>query len=183
MNFKIAELYLSFAGIFHRPHSEIADHLEEFMELWREEIPESSEFVKEIEDYCKRHPTGENRLNSLWEHYIPLFEAYDIEAVPYASVHLNDGGLVLGKEAEEVLTFYHSSGFHISKERREMPDHLAVELEFLALLALDEKTPELLDFEKKHLRPFLRKILPLIIKSDRPVYASVAKILELWQFN
>lgn len=183
MNIKTAELYLSFAGIFHRPHSEIADHLEELAELWREEIPESREYIKEIENYCQKHPLGENRLNSLWEHYIPLFEAWDIEAVPYASVYLNDKGWVLGQEAEEVRTFYHSCGFHISNERREMPDHLAVELEFSALLALNEKTSELHEFEKKHLKPFLCKILPLIIKSEQPVYASAAKILELWQFN
>ncbi len=87
MNVKTAELYLSYAGIFHRPHSEMADHLQELTELWREEIPESSEYIKEIEDYCQKHPLGENRLNSLWEHYIPLFETWDIEAVPYASVH------------------------------------------------------------------------------------------------
>ncbi len=89
----------------------------------------------------------------------------------------------MGKEAEEVITFYHSCGFYISDERREMPDHLAVELEFLVLLALDGKIPKLQEFEKLHLRPFLRRILPLIIKSERPVYASAAKILELWQFK
>jgi len=183
MNLMTAELYLSFAGIFHRPHAEITDHLEELAELWREEIPESIAYVNKIEDCCKQYPAGENRLNLFWEHYIPLFEAGDIEAVPFASVHLNDHGWVLGKEAEEIQNFYHDCGFHISDDRREMPDHLAVELEFLALLALEGKVPELKEFENKHLRPFLRKILPLIIKSERPVYSSAAKILEIWQLN
>ena len=183
MNETTAELYLSFAGIFHRPHPEIAGNLEELIELWREEIPGSEVHVEEIEDYCRKYPLVEDRLNSLWEHYIPLFEAGDIEAVPYASVHLSDNGLVLGKEAEKVRSFYHSCGYEIDDERQELPDHLAVELEFLALLASQGKTKESEEFEKEHLKPFLRSILPLIIKSKRQVYSSAARILELWQSN
>jgi len=183
LNNKTAELYLSFAGIFHRPHPEIAEHLEELIELWRGEIPESKEQLVEIEDYCRKYPLVNDRLDTLWEHYIPLFETGDIEAIPYASVYFNDNGLVLGKEAEDVREFYLSCGYVIGNEKQELPDHLAVELEFLALLARDGKTQKLAEFERDHLRPFLRTILPLIIKSKRPVYSSAAKTLEIWQLN
>lgn len=183
MNEKTAELYLSFAGIFHRPHPEVADNLEELIELWQEEIPESKVYIKEMEDYCQEYPLVDNRLNALWEHYIPLFEVGDIEAVPYASVYFDDNGLVLGREAEEVKDFYRSCGYEIGNERQELPDHLAVELEFLALLASEGKIQQLLEFEKNHLKPFLRLVLPLIIKSKRPVYSSAAKILEIWKLN
>lgn len=183
LNEKKAELFLSFAGIFHRPHPEIADNLEELMELWREEIPGSKVYVEEIEDYCRKYPMVDDRMNTLWEHYIPLFEVGDIEAVPYASVYFDDKGLVLGKEAEEVRAFYLSCGYEIGNESQELPDHLAVELEFLALLAREGKTQELEKFEKDHLKPFLHIILPLIITSKRPVYSSAAKILEIWQLN
>lgn len=183
MNETTAELYLSFAGIFHRPHPEIAENLEELIELWREEIPGSRADIEEIEEYCRKYPSVDERLNALWEHYIPLFEVGDIEAVPYASVYFNNNGLVLGKEAEEVRDFYRFCGYEIGNERQELPDHLAVELEFLALLASQGKTQQLGEFEKDHLKPFLRKVLPLIIKSKRPVYSSTAKILERWQFK
>lgn len=178
---KTAELYLSFAGIFHRPHQEVAEHLEELIKLWQEEIPESMIYAKEIEDFCQEYPMVNNRLDALWEHYIPLFEVGDIEAIPYASVHFD--GLVLGQEAEEVRKFYLSCGYDIGSDNMELPDHLAVELEFLALLARDHRTKELVEFEEKHLRPFLSILLPLIIQSNRPVYSSAAKIMERWQFN
>lgn len=183
MNEKTAELYLSFAGIFHRPHPEVVDNLEELTELWREEIPGSMAYTKEIEDYCRKYPNLDDRLNALWEHYIPLFEAGDIEAIPYASVYLSDNGLVLGKEAENVESFYASCGYEICFQRQELPDHLAVELEFLALLARDEKKQLIEEFENRHLKPFLLKILPLVVNSQRPVYSSAAKVLEIWLQN
>lgn len=176
-----AELYLSFAAIFHRPHQDVAEHLEELIDLWREEIPESIAYAAEIGDFCRKYPAVKERLDILWEHYIPLFEAGAIEAIPYASVHFQ--GQVLGQEAEEVRKFYLSCGYDIGIDKVELPDHLAVELEFLALLAREQKTKELAEFEKKHLRPFLKKLLPLIYKSNRMVYSSAAKILELWQSN
>lgn len=180
---KTAELYLSFAGMFHRPHQEVAEHFEELIDLWQKEIPEGKLYIEEIEEFCREFPLASQRVDALWEHYIPLFEAGNIEAVPYASVHLADHGLILGKEAEEVRAFYQSCGYEISAESKELPDHLAVELEFLALLARDYRTKEQIDFEEKHLRTFLVKLLPLIIQSNRPVYSSAAHLLKLWQFN
>jgi TorA maturation chaperone TorD len=183
VNDKTAELYLSFSGIFHRPHPLVAEHLEEFLALWQEEIPESRTQVMEIKDFCGAFPSIDKRLEALWEQYIPLFEAGDIEASPYASVYFSDKGLILGKEAEEVRRFYLACGYDMGAENQELPDHIAVELEFLALLARDRRIQEVNEFEEKHLRPFLGKILPLIMKSKRSVYSSVAEILEMWQFN
>lgn len=180
---RTAELYLSFAGIFHRPHRDVAEHLEDLLELWREEIPEALACTGEIEDFCRRFPRADQRLDVLWEHYIPLFEAGAIQAVPYASVYLSDNGWVWGKEAEEVRDFYRSCGYEVSDEGRELPDHLAVELEFLALLARDGRTAEVAEFREKHLRPFLSKILPLIMESARSVYGSAAGILAIWQLD
>src|SRR5665648_157729 len=102
----IAELYLSFAAVFHRPNQEVSDHLEELIDLWSNVVPEINELVQKLSAFCHQYPQGEQRLNALWEHYIPLFETGVVEASPYASVYFGEEGLVLGKEAFEVKQFY-----------------------------------------------------------------------------
>lgn len=179
----IAELYLSFAAIFLRPNQDVSDHLEELIDLWSEVIPEVSELVQKLTTFCHQFPPGEQRLNALWEHYIPLFETGAVEASPYASVYCGEEGLVLGKEAYEVKQFYATCGYGMGEEGGELPDHLAVELEFCALLARNGQDEALNEFEKRHLTPFLTIILPKIKNSQRPVYSEVATILEVRQLN
>lgn len=179
----IAELYLSFAAVFYRPNQEVSDHLEELIELWSEVIPEIDEWVQKLTTFCSQFPPGEQRLNALWEHYIPLFETGAVEASPYASVYFGEEGLVLGKEAFKVKQFYATCGYGMDEERGELPDHLAVELEFCALLARNGQDDSLKEFEKAHLTPFLTTILPRIKNSQRTVYSEVAAILEVRQLN
>ncbi|GAB6152257.1 hypothetical protein JCM17380_10070 [Desulfosporosinus burensis] len=182
-NSVIAELYLSFAAVFHRPNLEVSDHLEELVDLWSEIIPEIDEPLQKLKAFCQQFPPGEQRLNALWEHYIPLFETGAVEASPYASVYGEEEGLVLGKEAFNVQQFYANCGYVMGEKSGELPDHLAVELEFCALLASNGQAELLLEFLKKHLTPFLESILPRIKNSHRPVYAEVATILDVKQFN
>jgi len=179
----IAELYLSFAAVFYRPNQEVSDHLEELVDLWSEVIPEIDEPLQNLKAFCQQFPTGEERLNALWEHYIPLFETGAVEASPYASVYSGEDGLVLGKEAFNVQQFYANCGYVMGEKSGELPDHLAVELEFCALLASDGQAESLMEFQKKHLTPFLKSILPRIKNSHRPVYSEVASILEVKQLN
>ncbi|GAB6174995.1 hypothetical protein JCM15765_44730 [Paradesulfitobacterium aromaticivorans] len=177
-----AELYLAFAAVFQRPRPEVSDHLEELLELWAEELPASFAQLQELKNFCQNYAAGEERINALWEHYIPLFETGKVEASPYASVYLNREKQVLGEESLAVKSFYEACGYVI-ESTGELPDHLAVELEFAALLARDAAEERLTEFRKHHLLPFLRAILPLIQKSGRPVYAAAAAILQDWQIH
>lgn len=177
----LEELYLSFAGIFRRPRAEIANHLEELVDLWSEEISVPPEVVAELREFCSAFPVGEARENALWEEYIPLFETGQVEAPPYASVYFNGEGRVMGQETKAVLDFYAACGYGIGGERRELPDHLSVELEFVALLVRDGSWETMESFRSKHLLPFLKVILPKIQASGRRVYRAVAVLLEYWQ--
>lgn len=58
-------------------------------------------------------------------------------ARPYGSVWLRGGG-ERPDPAPEVLSFYEEGGFEIAEDFRELPDHVAAELEFLYLLLFRE---------------------------------------------
>ena len=61
-----------------------------------------------------------------------------IIAKPYGSVWLEGDNTVMGKSTMAVLELYQEGGFDMSEEFREVPDHIAVELEFLYLLIYRE---------------------------------------------
>lgn len=178
-----AELYLSFASLFYRPCQDVSEHLEELIEVWQEELSIPEATIAELSRFCSDYPAGTARLNSLWENYIPLFETGAVEAPPYASVYFSEDGLVMGPEAFAVQRVYETAGYGMGEKAENLPDHLAVELEFAALLARDGEEERLEEFRQKHLLPFLGKILPRIRETRRPVYACIAEILENWQLN
>ena len=178
-----AELYLSFALVFHRPQPQSADNLEEFIDLWSEELGIQTEDYQQLMDFCTKYPPGETRVNALWEHYIPLFEVGSVDAPPYASVYLQDNAQVMGEEAFAVKDFYEASGYGLGERPEVLPDHIAVELEFMALLARDEKAQVLQEFREKHLLPFLQRILPRIRDAHKPLYSIVAILLQNWQLK
>ncbi len=55
-------------------------------------------------------------------------------AKPYGSVWLNGQKTVMGDSTMAVLELYEEGGFEIDEGFRELPDHIAAELEFLYLL-------------------------------------------------
>lgn len=61
-----------------------------------------------------------------------------IIAKPYGSVWLEGQNAVMGESTMAVLKLYEEGGFDMSEEFREVPDHIAVELEFLYLLIYRE---------------------------------------------
>jgi TorA maturation chaperone TorD len=61
-----------------------------------------------------------------------------IIAKPYGSVWLEGGNTVMGESTMAVQELYHEGGFDMSDAFREVPDHIAVELEFLYLLIYRE---------------------------------------------
>lgn len=61
-----------------------------------------------------------------------------IIAKPYGSVWLEQQGSLMGESTVAVLALYKEGGFEIDEEFRELPDHIAAELEFLYLLVYRE---------------------------------------------
>lgn len=75
------------------------------------------------------------RANGLQAEYCRLFVGpYSLACPPYGSVYL-DGGQVMGLSAIEAASRYRQAGLRVAGHWKEPPDHIAVELAFMARLS------------------------------------------------
>ena len=63
---------------------------------------------------------------------------YELKAPPYGSVYLDKGRKVMGDSTIEVMEMYREAGLAISDDFKELPDHIAAELEFMYYLIFKE---------------------------------------------
>lgn len=78
-------------------------------------------------------------LDTLLHDYARLFLGpFDILAKPYGSVWMEGEKVVMGDSTMAVLDLYREGGFELDEDFREVPDHIAAELEFLYLLLFQE---------------------------------------------
>lgn len=115
LRFKYCSLLLSY------PDENLFEELELLEKNLLHSLPEAFSY------YLRKIP-----LEKLKEEYTYLFISSfpKIPCPPYESYYRE--GLLFGKTTQEVKDYYESQGFQFSKEG-EAPDHIAVELEFLAL--------------------------------------------------
>jgi len=74
-----------------------------------------------------------DRIKSLEVDYSKLFLGpFRLLAPPYGSVYLDSGGRVVGESTINIRNFYLDEGIDINI--KEMPDHIAIELEFMYYL-------------------------------------------------
>lgn len=52
-------------------------------------------------------------------------------AYPYGSMYLDEAQRVMGESTVALLDLYRAGGFEVAEDFRELPDHIAAELEFL----------------------------------------------------
>ena len=81
----------------------------------------------------------EKLLADLKLEYTWLFVGpYGLPVPPYESVYREPQRTVMGASTIDVLKRYEEAGFALSPSFKELPDHVAVELDFLALLSSEE---------------------------------------------
>ncbi len=94
------------------------------------------------------------------------------------------GGIYIGGRNsvwEELIRFYNHFGLHLSKTNRDLPDHLATELEFMHYLsfreseaesseALDSLRRAQRDFLERHPVKWLPRLIERVTKKDVPVF-------------
>jgi TorA maturation chaperone TorD len=78
-------------------------------------------------------------LDELLLDYSRLFLGpFNILAKPYGSIYLEGEKVVMGDSTMDALACYRQEDFVLSEDFREVPDHIAAELEFLYLLTFRE---------------------------------------------
>lgn len=90
--------------------------------------------ARRVETEFERTP-----LEDLLLDYSRLFLGpFEILAKPYGSVWIEGEKVVMGETTMAALDLYREGGFELDENFREVPDHVAAELEFLYLLIFKE---------------------------------------------
>lgn len=96
--------------------------------------PDACIFSKKMEEAFLNDPSED-----LMVEYARLFLGpYELKAPPYGSVYLDQGRRVMGDSTMGVIKMYQEAGLSIDEDFKELPDHIAVELEFMYYLIYQE---------------------------------------------
>lgn len=124
------------------------------------------------------------------EHARLFIGPFQLVAPPYGSIYLDDTKTVMGDSTAHVAAFYHGCGLQLAEDFHELPDHFAVELEFMSFLAFKQREAEVSgdlneaarisslqqEFLDKFLMPWLEPFTSAIINDgEAPFYQAVAR--------
>lgn len=124
------------------------------------------------------------------EHARLFLGPFQLVAPPYGSYYLEDKKTVMGDSTAAAEAFYRSCGLHLAHDFPELPDHIAVELEFLSYLAFTQRQAEesgnsdesrrlallQLEFLDRFLMPWLAPFTAAVINDgEAPFYQSIAR--------
>jgi TorA maturation chaperone TorD len=129
-------------------------------------------------------------LEELLVEYSRLFLGpFKLVAPPYGSVWLDRTKTVMGTTTAQVAAVYQTHGLHLADDFPELPDHIAVELEFLSFLAFQQRQAHAtgnreeaarfataqLAFINEFLAPWLTPFCQAIIEDgEAPFYMALA---------
>lgn len=179
-----ASIYQILATAFYPPEKETSEHLwtNAISQWWQEKVdPVTLELIKLRLEY--------NRL--FVGPRAPL-------CPPYESVYRRDRpaseyGMLMGPSVLDVKRRYAEAGLVISKNFDDLPDHVAVELEFMCFLCKKEVEfsssedngvvwrERQSEFWKLHLKPWIGEFSDRLQKSTAfPFYKALATFLKDW---
>lgn len=188
------DCYRLLSACFYPPHKEVFIQEEFFKNLevvLKKVSPDAAAYVPAMEKAFLKY-SEEDLLVAYAKLFVGPFE---LLAPPYGSVYLDGEKKVMGDSTMEVIKMYEEQGLSMDSEFRDMPDHIAVELEFMYYLILKEvealeksemdkalyfiKTQELfLDkFLARWVKPFCNKIKK---GTDNEFYNSLADCLHVF---
>ena len=121
------------AVCFYKPHKEVFLQEKVFQNLTsllEQVCPDAALFSNRMEESILKYSEEELSVE-----YSKLFVGpFELKAPPYGSVYLDPGRRVMGDSTIEVIRMYQEAGLAIDENFKELPDHIAVELEFMYFL-------------------------------------------------
>lgn len=80
---------------------------------------------------------------------------YTLLAPPYGSVYMESERRIMGESTMDVIHYYHEAGLDVATTCKDLPDHIATELEFMYFL-IHEEINALAMYEDKSFLEILR---------------------------
>ncbi len=170
--------------------------LEKLLSLERTGDPELDVALEEFRTMSKRVGGIEALYDMVLDEYVVLFYAKK-PVPPYESSHVDEiklggmvfRGLMMGPSTLKVAEAYRRAGLELSKEFKEPPDHIGVELAFLAHLALQaalskgEDRRRLINLQREFLEEHVMRWVPRFCSmlktcKEAKVYRIIARITE-----
>ena len=161
--------YKLLAACFYQPQKEAFIQEEFFKNLamvLKDVSPDAAAHVPAMEKAFLNYSNEDLLID-----YAKLFVGpNELIAPPYGSVYMDDGRRTMGDSTLEAIKIYKDEGLAIDENFKELPDHIAVELEFMYYLIFKEtealeksETDKALDFIKTQ-ELFLDKFLARWVK-------------------
>jgi len=131
-----ADSYRLLAACYYRPQKAFEDEkvFENLIAAFQSICQEAAAYARAL----KLSFSQENEQDLLVD-YAKLFVGpYELLAPPYGSVYLEKKRQVMGNSTATVQDIYKDMGLSMDADFHELPDHIAVELEFMSFLVQEE---------------------------------------------
>lgn len=187
-----AECYRLLSACYCKPTKEFVEEgvADELMNVLGSICPDGVTYAKQMSEAILN-----SDIKDVLVDYSRLFIGpFKLLAPPYGSVYLDKEGLLMGDSTIDVVKLYLQAGVEMDRDTQgDMPDHIAVELEFIYYLLFKEivsleegdsesaKRYEALrkDFLKRHLCAWAFKFLESMKKeAEHPFYKNLALCTE-----
>jgi len=131
------DVYRLLAACYYPPTAALLEELSctGLVEMMKSIAPDAVETALQMASYCSTAVLEEQLVE-----YSRLFLGpFKLVAPPYGSVWLDESKTVMGASTARVAAFYDTCGLRLVDGFSELPDHIAVELEFMSYLAFKQR--------------------------------------------
>jgi putative dimethyl sulfoxide reductase chaperone len=182
------DVYRLLAACFYPPSKELIEEecCTTLAGLLASVAPDAAQYASDAVTACSG-----SSLDALAVEHARLFIGpFQLVAPPYGSIYIDDSKTVMGDSTARVAAFYNNCGLQLAEDFHELPDHFAVELEFMSFLAFKQREAEVSgdsnevaritslqeEFLGRFLMPWLEPFTSSIITdAEAPFYQAIAR--------